>query len=335
MSTAINELKKILAEGPTAPRMKQEKLNFIADYYATKFREFLSPDSEAYKAVINPVFSFDFEIGSKEFISELKVFSLRDGVMPLMRFFAINANPYEHVPLLIVDSSLSSLVPPEWREKVILRETFVEVKSEASNKILLLLSADPHSLPLDILDLELEKLAAVIKPADEIHLLFSSMRLRGEGEAINDHAWGYKCLQKILLRFRQNVLHVVSYPDYLKTDYKNFRFFFINPLKFYFTDSFLFHDLCSKGAMPLFHQKVGDQKPQLKLSFHHGLSFDQNFQPFIGEKYLRTQKDLYSQIVTYSHSGRFSDIHNKLYPADFIQWGSDVATSLYRPVSKG
>lgn len=333
MSTAIDELKKILAEGPTAPRVKQQKLNFIADYYATKFREFLSPDSDAYKAVINPVFSFDFEIGSKDFISELKIFSLRDGVMPLMRFFAINPLPFEHVPFLVVDSSLSSLVPSEWREKVILRETFVEEKKSSNNKVLLLISADPLSLPLNILENEIEKISEAISPSDKIQVFFSSMRMRGEGEAINDHAWGYKCLHKILGCFKENAVQVISFPEYLKEDYKETKFYFINPLKFYFSDSFLLHDLCSKGASPLYAQKVVDQKTQLKLSFHHGFSFDQNFQPFIGEKYLQTQRALYSQIVTYSQSGRFSDVHNKLYPVDFIQWGSDVALSLYRSVS--
>lgn len=330
MSTAINLLKTILAEGPTAPRVKLEKMNFMADYYATKFREYLSPDSESYKSVINPVFSYDFEIGAKDFISELKVFSLRDGVMPLMRFFAINPLPLTHVPLLVIDEGLSALVPPEWREKIVLRHLFVKEAEERDNKIFLFLSADVYSLPLAMLNEELEKIEKQIKPSDELFLFFSSMRMRGEGEAINDHAWGYKCLQNFLAKFDQSRIHILSFSELLKADVAKSRFYSINPLKFYFSDSFLIHDMCAKGAKPLLPLPKVESDVQLQLSFYHGFSFHQNFSNFPGEKYLQTQRDLYSQIVPYSKSRHYSDIHDKLYPKDFMDWGSDVSLALYR-----
>jgi hypothetical protein len=332
--TAIEKLRVILESKQPIPDEKLEKCDFLRGYFSLKFKEFFSPDSEYYKSFINPIFSFEFEMSEEKFLEQVKVFSLRDGVMPLMRFFAIYKIPPAYCPLLIVDSQLSSLVPQSWRANVVLRTPFVEEPRKMNNKVILFCSPDSMSLPLDILENELRIIEKKLKPEDELLILFSSMRMRGEGHAIWDQSWDLKILLNISLKFNKRKITILSFKDYLKHEFSFSRFYFLNPLKFYFSDSFLLHDICQKGASPLLPLKFREGYLQSRVSLNHGFYFHQEFEDYRGANYDIIQDTLFHSIKTYAKSARISDINNKLYPKDFSDWGHDTALEIYRECQK-
>lgn len=330
--TAIEQLGEILQEGPSFPKGKLEKMNFVAEYFLMKFKEFLSPDSDLYRSNINPVFSFEFEMKSQIFLSQLKVFSLRDGVLPLMHFFAINQIPDINSPLIIIDSKLSSLVPDVWRSKVILRTPFINSPRKNSNKIILFLSCDPLSMPLEILAIELERLQNELIGHEEVYLFFSSMRIRGEGDAIYDHAWTQKCLLNIMEKIKDCKIHIISFRDYLKMDISFYSFMIVNPLSYYFTDSYLFHDASQRGAICLGCNLRPSNLPLLNLSINHGFYFHQNFSAYRAEAHEKVLRVLFNNISSYAQSKLA--IENKFYPKDFMDWSHDVALELYKDCHK-
>lgn len=334
MPTAIDQLVQILNDKQDIPDAQMEKWNFAGKYFALKFKEYLSPDSQHYRCALNPIFTYEFEMSEKKFLSQVKVFSLRDGVMPLMRFFTINPSPENHCPLLIVDARLSSLVPEKWRSKVVLRTAFMNEARKQSNRLLLFISPDMQGLPLEIFNEELNRVEKNLNNDDEICVLFSSMRMRGEGEAYCDKAWGYKLLLILMKKFGNRNVQILNYQDYLNMDISFARFTFINPLLFYFSDSFLFHNAAQRGAHELNTRSLPEHFPHLNLSLNHGFYFHQNFESYRGENYEKIQRTLFSSIRTYAMTKQFSDINNKFYPKDFSDWGLDEALDLYRTCHK-
>lgn len=338
VSTAIEKLKCILTEEQSIPKTHLEKMNFVPEYLSTKFKEFLSPDSDNYRCDINPVFSLEFELSTEKFLNQVSVFSLRDGVLGLLRFFAVNPTYDKKFPLLIVDASLSALVPESWRSHVVLRENYVvsrtrersqKQKQKQKHNVLLCFSADPFNLPMDVLQKELLKLKEHLSEQDELMLFFSSMRMRGEGEAYYDTAWGYKTLLTVQACFPDKKIDVIAYNDLKKMNVTDLNFHFVNPLQYYFTDTFLYHDLIQRGAWPLLAQNLADQNCTLKVSLNHGYFFHQNFSPYIGEKHERVLNTIFKPVGTYTPGTQFKAIKTRLYPKDFMDWSYDVALELY------
>lgn len=328
MSIAIEKLADILKTEPSIPKAGVENRNFVPEYISTRFREYLSPDSDNYRCVINPVFSLEFELSTEHFLKQVQVFSLRDGVLPLLRFFAVNPEPDEKFPLLVIDCRLSALVPVQWREKIILRKGFYEGEIKKTKNVLFCFSSDPYNLPLDVLEEELLRLKEETVDAEEILLYFSSMKMRGGGEARFDSAWGYKTLAMFTRVFSEKKFRILSYNELMRGDVSELKFHLVNPLCYYYTDSFLEHDLLQRGATPfIVHKLVSNMR--LNLSLNHGYVFHQNFQPYLGEEHDKVMKKIFCPVGTYSPGEPFRAIRARLYPEDFMDWAYDVGRSLW------
>ena len=236
---------------------------------AKKYILFLTPDSSVYCSRINPVFSFEIE----NFIQHFSVISLRDGVYPLMRFFFMNPRPYQSEAVVVIDEKLASLVPLAWIENVYVRKVFIKEKlfPLRSTECLLLISPDQDNLPLDILTKELERKAVYVRKAAAISIFFSSCNKIGEEHVEVDTAWRYQVLQVILKMFPDKEIQILDWQKFQKKNMNGINFFEINPLKFYFSDSFLMHDLLQRGATsPEFLADGQMEWHQENISINHG-----------------------------------------------------------------
>lgn len=237
------------------------------------YRTYLAPDSYAYHSVINPVFSFELEGHDFQDFRKFSLLSLRDGFYPLSRFFALNPAPLDNDPVLIVDSKLSVVVPVAWRHQVFLRDLFVTPKVMAvqSKELLFLVSPDKDSLPLDLLKQEIEKIKDKIDSFESLSIYMSSCNFYGEEDPEYDFSWGYKILKLVMDQLPSKQISILDFAQYNAKNVSEVTFHFLNPLHFYFTDSYLMHDLLQRGGMPL--GALQDKKAEdisVNISMNHG-----------------------------------------------------------------
>lgn len=232
---------------------------------------YLSPDSNPYCSRLNPIFSFEVE---ESYLRYFNVLSLRDGVYPLLRFFFINPAPHVADPKIVIDEKLSSLVPVAWREKTLLRSLYTNEKvfPKTIEECLILISPDEDSLPLDIMELELKKLADKTKSYPKVSFYFSSCIKKGEEYAEAVSSWGYTTLNMINKTFHGKNVEIIDWDKLQKKNLSKVCFTHFNPLSFYFTDSFLTHDLLQRGASLLeSKQTAGKVIHREELSMNHGV----------------------------------------------------------------
>lgn len=310
---------------PSLPIIRQ----FAPEYRLNKFLEFLSPDSNFYSSSLNPIFSIELAYFSESYLELTQVFSLRDGVLPLLKFFSLNLAPKKVGPVLIVDSELSSLVPNIWRPNVLLRCNYNN-QSDVMNcrQKLIFISPTMFATPLDLIEEEISTLVKISSPNDEIVLFFSSVNLKGEGSSFYDKAWGYKILQKIINQFRTQNIKIINWSEYLGMDLLGWKYFFLNPLKFYFTDSYLVHNASSRGAIPLFKQKNQFQDfLKFDLSINHGFILHNNFNVYNSYG----MENLTDQILEFDilkHGTKATHQSSKYCTYEFRDWTIDVARDL-------
>ncbi len=327
---ALESLKDLIEKNNYSCNDVYEYLFFNKTKIAEKYNAFLSPDSNIYNSPLNPLFSYEIDNSNKKILKSFDYVSLRDGVLPLISFFYENPAPQKIDPVLIVDSRLSSLVPLEWRERVVLRNIIHtgNVQVSPQKKIVLFVSPDKFSTPLTCLESEIFKLKNHIENDDKLYVLFSSVNRKGEEEISEEDAWGYKVFQLMLNKFKDKEIKVLDWKSYRNIDLSECRYAFINPLKFYFTDSFLEHDALQRGCIPLV---VSDHKFAsdfiLKISQNHGFHLHQNFEPvhiFNNQMldYLRP-----SSALENSKMNDFSNI--KLATNEFKDFAWDISLELF------
>jgi hypothetical protein len=167
-------------------------------------------------------------------------------------------------------------VPVLWREKTLLRSLYTNEKvfPKKSEECLILISQDKDSLPLDIIERELNHLAEKTKSYKKISIYFSSCIKKGEEYAEAASTWGYTILNSLNSAFSGKQIEVLDWSQIQKKNMSKVDFTHFNPLSFYFTDSFLTHDLLQKGGTLL------DKEAPLKnvihreeVSMNHGFLF--------------------------------------------------------------
>ncbi|AUN99915.1 hypothetical protein C0V70_17745 [Bacteriovorax stolpii] len=238
---------------------------------------YLSPDSNPYCSRLNPIFSFEVE---DDYLRYFNVLSLRDGVYPLLRFFFINPAPHVADPMIIIDEKLSSLVPKAWREKTLLRSLYDNEKvfPKPIEECLILISPDKDSLPLEIMEVELAKLAEKTKKYPKISFYFSSCIRKGEEYAEAASTWGYTTLNAVNMAFGGRNIEILDWGKLQKKNLAKVCFTHFNPLSFYFTDSFLTHDLLQRGATLLENKKtMKNVIHREELSMNHGFELAEWF----------------------------------------------------------
>lgn len=294
-----------------------------------KYRTYLAPDSYAYHSMINPIFSFELEGNDFEDFRKFSLLSLRDGVYPLTRFFRLYPVPLKNDPYLIIDSKLEELIPLAWKSKCVLRELFVNKTEFNSNELLLLVSPDKDSLPLDLLASSCEKLKEQLKTFNEVSVYFSSCNSYGEEDPEYDSSWALKCLKVILEALADTNVKIIDFAQYNSKKMNNQKFYFLNPLSFYFSDSYLLHDLLQRGALPLLGQKLRDENDlNVSISQNHGFSL----RPCLTDVEIVPDEIVMEKIFKGSIY-RAPATHNleklKLSTKEFLDWASATARHLY------
>jgi hypothetical protein len=326
--TALKKIAELGEEAKSYATFTYEKMMTFSSDTGEKYRTFLSPDSNRYYSPLNPVFSFELETSVGNHLKSFEVVSLRDGVWPLLRFFALNPEPHEIDPILVIDSSLSSLVPPKWRDKTVLRKLFFEKEliTKTRSKILILVSPDKKSCPLECIEQTLEEMAQKIAPTDEIFFYFSSVTLMGEEDAEKNENWGYQLLLALSRKFHGRKMHVLDWESFTSLSLSHFKYVFLNPLNFIFTDSYLLHNVSQRGAIPLIEETEPEASSdtRVNISINHGFSLHSRF-----DDYLFSNGKL-----AFNPSSIFVEVRGddlglvKLSTDDFKDWSYDVAREL-------
>lgn len=277
---ALEKIKELITNNKFICNDMYEFAFFNRTRLTTKFCDFLSPDSKLYSSSLNPLFSFELDSSNKYLLKSFELISLRDGVLPLLSFFRRNPAPEKIDPIVVVDEELSSLVPITWRERVVLRRVVCLNKtiSKPQNKVVVFVSPEKKSIPLEILKNEMSKLKKKIEKNCEVIIFFSSVNRRGEEEVSFDDSWRYRVFQVMVNELSGYNVRVLDWREYASEDFSGSKYFFINPLRYYFTDSFLHHDILQRGARPLFElNEELETKCILKLSACHGFVLHQDF----------------------------------------------------------
>ncbi len=277
---SLENIHELIEKNKTASIFSYEKIWTHPTPMHRKFWTYLLPDSHAYHSTINPIFSFELEENQFKGFRIFPLLSLRDGVYPLMKYFAINPVPHEIDPVLIVDSKFSRLVPKAWRDRVVLRDLFVKNKilDIKQKELLLLISPDKDATPISLFEKEMDKVASQISAFDSVSVLLSSCAFLGEEGHNEDFSWGHKLLKIVFDKLPGKSITILNYKEFQKKNVSEVKFHFLNTLQFYFSDSSLLHDLLRRGAMPL--EKSVDKKENdifINISMNHGFILHKNF----------------------------------------------------------
>lgn len=296
-----------------------------------KYKTFMSPDSNAYYSSLNPIFSFELEENNFQSFKIFSMLSLRDGVYPLLRFFTMNPTPHEIDPILIVDARLSSIVPEAWRKKVYLREVFVEEKplKEKANELLLVLFPDKDAMPLDSFEKEFSKIKDHLDSFTNISIFFSTCTLTGQEDAEYDFLWGYKLLNILSERLAGKNVSIISFSELQKKNLSQTAFHFFNPFLFYFSDSYLLHDLFQRGGRSLLMcSGKENHRTSVNVSINHGFNLHQNFSSaehvcddFLMKKIFKSA--IYEPPVDEDYATL------RLSTKDFKDWALSIASKIY------
>lgn len=309
-----------------------EQVDFVSRYSLDKFIDYLSPDSGKYFLTLNPVFSIELNFTSDTLYKKLQAASLRDGVMPLTQFYIKNPTPPEIGPIIIVDHELSSLVPPSWRPRTLLRTLYFNyhLKFDHCNKLILFISPMPDALPLDLVDEELEKIYLLGRDKNELLIYFSSAKLKGDKVPNDDKAWGYKILEKIFLKFKSQKIRILDWNEYLDFDLSGSCFYFMNPLRYFFIDSYVLHDATQRGSVPLVHQSLNfPEYFKHEISKHHGFVLHQSFDPYLSYGAENLGRHVF-EIGASIENKKQNLLLSKFCTEEFRDWTLDIAQELYQ-----
>lgn len=328
---ALKQLRDLIGKNKYINKDVYEYIYSNQKDLSRKYVSLLSPDSKLYSSALAPFFSFELENPAKDVLKLFELISLRDGVLPLLNFFHSTPTPEKADPILVVDCALSSLVPREWRSKTVLRE-LVCLKKDASlanSKVIIVISPEKNSTPLNIVRNEIRKIKNKINASCEILLFFSSVNRVGVENIQIEDSWRYKLFQSILVELADCRVRVLDWKEYSSEDLSSSRCFFINPLLYYFTDSYLYHDLLQRGSTPLLNDgnANGDSRYLLQLSANHGFALHQDFVSEYSEDKMMLNYISANKKLAKLEKNDFGSI--ALAGEEFCEKATDVAVDLY------
>jgi hypothetical protein len=298
-STAINQLKQILEKGSNYS-YQYEKLTTDPTMLGLKYKSFLSPHSRFFYAPICTLFSFELVARTGNFIKTFDAVNLKDGFFPLLYFFSDNPVPHEIDPILIIDHELKSIVPKAWENKVVLRKIIGKSSLSDVKDLLLVITSDKYSSDLELLKSELGKIKENINSNVKIYSYFTSSQFRGE-EIVEKANFNLPKIVSLLHKvFKENEIKVIDWNEYNNISANNMHFSIVNPAKFYFTDSYFFHDLFQRGGIELKSETT--EHPDIQLSLNHGYKFSE-LKEINSDEIYQLVKDLFK--------GQFKSLKNE------------------------
>lgn len=219
--------------------------------------------------------SFLFEHSSEASLSHFSPLLARDGALDLLHFFS-RKNVIPNSKFLIPEE-LTQLVPSPWRGQCLgYRYNQVHSSAQKVTKLLFVVSAlgGKHCDEEQLQGL-LEKYLGLLNIQNmQIFVSFVMPNVPDTFEQINGHAT--KALEQVLFIERQfsKRIHSIAFEDLLGKHLEEWAFLDVNPLKFYYSDSYIHHSLMSRGALNL-ESKWVTHPEGICLSPFHGISFSE------------------------------------------------------------
>ena len=322
-STPIEKVKKILG-GQINYSFQYEKLTSEPTVLGSKYKNFLSPHSKFFYSPICSLFSFELISRSGNYIKTFDAVSLKDGLLPLSYFFMENKIPHEVDPILLVDERLKAIIPKAWCNNVVLKKIVCTKFLPDVKKLVLIVTPDSKTSSSQEIERELQKISSAIKPDTEIKIFFTKAQFRGEETVEVGEGVAGKIYHKIFNEFKNHNCQVLDWSEYLSTSAYNSHYFVLNPNLFYFSESYLEHDLLQRGACPLFQESK--EEIDIQLSLTHGYALKE-----ISESYEKS--DEFYQLMETILEGKYKSIKNE-NEFETCELGSEEFRSLVLGFSK-
>jgi len=232
----------------------------------------ISPQGKSYETSI-PTF-LSYQLKSLRHLNFFDVALLRDGALPLVKFFLSNREPTGFSSRILVHEDLSYLVPLEWREQVYYYRTYESPDIEQGDTLLLYGSLDSYASGLSSLERSLKK----IDPSKykKCYLLASLAPIETEEKLLNfDHHY-FEVIKKLTATFPR--LQVLNWNELKNLNLAGFDIHSISENRFWIADSYIEHFARLSGAKGASsHPSNFDIIDQIRLSSQHGFQVHQGY----------------------------------------------------------
>lgn len=213
---------------------------------AEEFQNYILSHSQYYFSSLNNIFLFMLkDLASLSYFD--KVF-VRDGAISLALFFLQNPSPRELKTKLIIDFSLSYLIPNPWKDNVLfsqfLRE---EVNDKKRDSLIITFHPDAFHTPKEVFREKIKSIK-VKNSYQKINLLMSDPRAYEHSGFINP---GVVDKIVILQEELQRPITALDLRSLAPQEISQSDLMEINPYKFLFHDCFISWYLTYHGAYPL------------------------------------------------------------------------------------
>lgn len=240
------------------------------------YSEFLDSFTGSYFSPLNPVLLFQLNKGCPW--EKLSVISAMDGLLSLLRFFNKYPTPPKNFPLLLIHKDLAPIVPEEWigctgTYRLVVTKRLM--KKEIEN-VLVFNLAEPEQSSISYIE---RQLRTISKNLDSVNVYTSTKHdfnfLIHQKYQEEKFLYYFSILQLYKELFKDkrkesdtnHIIHGVS---------SNSVYLNVNPHKFYFSDSYIDHELLSSGIAPINMDEfiAKDSKAIIELSPYHGMEVE-------------------------------------------------------------
>lgn len=232
----------------------------------------ISPQGKPYETTI-PTF-LSYQLKSLRHLNFFDVALLRDGALPLVKFFLSHREPTGFSSRILVHEDLSYLVPLEWREQVFYYRTYETNDAIQGDTLLLFGSLDSFASPISSMARNLQALSN--NQYKKCVLLASMAPIETEEKLLNfDHHY-FEVIKLLVQKFPN--LEVKNWNDVKLMNFNQICLHSISDNRFWIADSYLEHFARIQGARAAIIQpsqyKIIEQ---IRLSSHHGFEIHQGY----------------------------------------------------------
>jgi hypothetical protein len=230
----------------------------------------ISPHGKSYETPF-PAF-LSYQLKSLQHLNFFDVVLLRDGALPLVKFFLSHRTPNSISSRLLIHEDLAYLVPIGWKEQVYYFRSYQDNPSRSSDTLFLYGSLDRYASPLNFIEKNLSMVE--LGQYKDYYLLPSIAQVDSEEKLHGLDHYYFKIITKITQKFPN--LEAKNWNDLKQFEFSKLHLHPISDTRFWIADSYVEHIALSQGA-----QLAIVKKPQyeiierVKLSPYHGLELHQ------------------------------------------------------------
>lgn len=257
---------------------RQQGLWSKDDQLCEKLLFLMSPHGETFHTGLSSFFLFESK--SLKHLSYFKNILVRDGLLPLLKFFFEQPRPAAFGQNLLIHEDLSHIVPKQWSQQVYFYR-YSDLKSEDKappKSVIALGILDETSCPIDLLTRRLEQRNE--RQAMDCHGLFNLPYPKRENE-LYDFGGHYIHVMEAL-REQNFKMFSLNWNRCQNMSLAEIGLLDLNLTKFWYADSYVEHFLRSRGARQIANEGKRSTDKALfskRLSPHHQIEIHNDWDP--------------------------------------------------------